>query len=345
MKASDKKMLKIIVAIAILILIAHQFGIITIPGLGRFETGGNGGNGDDDTTTATDRERWLKGEGMFEFYNSWKNSLAPATDLTTNELDVLLFTRYGGEWIAGPQLQGSTATKFEMKPEYGGFIWFLVQQHDSSDAYYIDYNKIVASDPYVVDYMYTDADEDNVKEFMFKYDMKGHSIPNSGYPAVWFYAYALPYDSSFTGLNDIANETAIGTTTTTKYKDYYLSFSAAAKAVAIYKVEVKVTTTDQTKIRLKHLEIPTLGNVPKSSFVETITASDIRWTYTFTSEFDGALYIQHATGANNRYDMQLELEFTLASSDDILVTLTVYYLIGPSEAGTSTSDTFYAQES
>lgn len=285
---------------------------------------------------------YTQGIGRWNVYETVTDSLDPATARTSGtNYKLYWYSRQGTNWIYH---ETGNNKYVSLTPADAGYMWVVVTV-PSGQAYYCDYLKIISTNQYVDDYLYTDVDGDGVKEFAFKYSMKGHAIPNSGYPSITFLGFLLTYDSSFTGLNDIGNETGIGGTTTTKYKDYYLSFNAATKGVAIYKVEVKITSTDETKIRLKKLNIPGIGYIDGSAFEKTTTASDYRYTYKISSTFDGALYLKYPSNTQNRFDMTLGLEYTLTSGDDILVTLTVFYLVAQTEAGTSTTDSFYAQYS
>lgn len=291
-----------------------------------------------DEQMKTDYER---GIGRWNVYETVTDSLDPATARTSGtNYKLYWYSRQGGSWNF---LETGNNKYITLTPADNGYVWVVITI-PTGQAYYVDYQKICSTNQPVESYEYVDVDGDGVREFAFKYNMQGQPIPNSGYPSITFLGFLLTYDASFTGLNNLGNETGIGTATTTKYKDYYLSFSAAKKGVALWKVEVKITSTDESKVRLKKLNIPGLGYLDGGSFTKIYTATDYRYTYTVSPNFNGALYLKHAANAQNRYDMTLGLEYTLATNDDILITLTVYYLVAQTEASTSTSDTFYAQE-
>lgn len=343
MKKKDRNML--ILGLVVAVLLAHQFGYITIPGLPRLQTGGETGTQTTETWDQTQRENYLKGIGTFTCLAKAYDTCVLTTSRTIGtNFNVKLYKNHGGQWIPGPTLD-SDGENFELQSIDNGYGWF-VWTIPSGQAYYVDYQKIAdkTRDPYIVGYQYVDVDGDTVKEFAFQYDFKNHAIPASGYPEVTMTGYLITYDSSFTGINDLSNSTGISTTTTTKYYDYYLAFSDVNKGVAIYQAEVKAQTTDITRVRFKYLEIPGLGNLPASSFSFYKTSSELIWTKTFSSNFDNALYLTYKTGQNNRFDTQLTIEYTLQDGDDILITITFYYLVAQTEAGASTSDTFYAQE-
>jgi hypothetical protein len=327
-----------IVLIIVAFVAAMQLGYLTQIGIPPFSAA----PGNNVVLTTQEKEDYLKGIGRWNVFETVVDSLDIATVRTSGtNYKLYWYSRVGGDWM---YLETGNNKYVDLTAEDNGYLWVVVTI-PSGQAFYVDYLEIMRKNSYITQYQYIDVDNDGVKEFAFCYDMHGHQIPNSGYPGITFKGFILTYDSSFTGLNDLTNETAIGGTTTTKYKEYYLAMSATKKGVAIYKVEVKITTTDETKVRLKKLNIPGLGYLDGSTFVKTYTASDIRYTYTITNTFDGALYLKHPANAQNRYDMTLGLEYTLSGSDDILITLTVYYLVAQTEAGSSTSDSFYAQYS
>lgn len=333
---------KIAVGIIAIICIAYFGGFLAQYGYPSPLLQQRGGTAQPVIITDADKDNWKLGIGRYHCYETVVDSLDIGTERTSaTNYKAYWYSRRGSEWIYHATGDDKYVTLTQAD---GGYMWVVITI-PTSQAFYVDYPKIIKNNDYIDSYLYTDVDEDGKKEFAFKYDMKGHPIPDSDYPAVTFQGFIITYDASFTGLNDLANETAIGTSTVTKFKSYYLAFAAATKGVAIYKVELKITTTDETKIRLDKLEIPGIGYLDGSAFSKSYTASDIRYTYTISNNFDGAIYLKHPNNANNEYDMTLGLECTLASSDDILVTLTVFYLVAQTEAGTSTNDTFYAQES
>jgi len=297
-----------------------------------------------DTTkiiTDDDRQNYLNGLGRWYLIESCSDSLDPATTRTSaTNYKLYWYTRQGSAWLYKGTGTGVYVT---LEPADAGYLW-VVMSIPSGQAFYVDYQKIVTTNQYIDSYLYTDVDGDGVKEFAFQYNMKGQQLPSSGYPSITFYGFITTYDASFTGFNDLTNDTAIGQTTNTQYYSYYLSASAAKKGIAIWKVEVKITTTDESKVKLKKLNVPNIGYLDGSAFDKIYTATDYRYVYTIARSFDGANYVTLASNANNRFDMTLSLEYTLANSDDILITTTVYYLVAQTEASTSCTESFYAQE-
>lgn len=342
MKKGTKQMLMAVGLLLIAGLIANQMGYlgekIKLPGA---STGGGGNN---NTIDDAEKANYLLGIGQFQLDNTAYDSTDPGTVRTiATNLNIFYYHNKGGVWSPGTTASSSTTKYFSATAEDNGYMWCVVEI-PSGQAFYVDYEAISDLNSYVTGWQYVDVDKDTVNEFVFQYDLRDHAIPSSGYPIITFNAYILTYDASFTGLNDLANATSIGTSTTTKYYEWYLAFSAEKKGVAIYKVEFKATTTDETKVRLKRMEIPNYGTLDAAQFTKSYTASDIRWTYTFTNNFKDANYLYREINSANKYYMNTQVEYTLVHPDDILITCTVYYLVAQTEAGASTTDSFYAQE-
>jgi len=334
----NEKYAALVVGIIVLLVVAMQMGWLTQWGVYPFATGGQ----DNRVISDQQKEDYLKGIGRWNVFETVVDSLDIATVRTSaTNYKLYWYARHGGDWM---YLETGNNKYVDLQTDDGGYLWIVITI-PSAQAFYVDYLEIMRKNSYITQYQYIDVDNDGAKEFAFCYDMHGHQIPNSGYPGITFKGFLLTYDASFTGFNDLGNITAIGGTTQTKFQAYYLEFSATKLGIAIYKVEVKITTTDETKVRLKKLNVPGLGYLDGSQFVKTPTGSDIRYTHTISNTFDGALYLKHPANAQNRYDATLGLEFTLVSGDDILITVTFFYLKAQTEAGVSASDTFYAQYS
>ena len=327
----------IAVGLIALFLLAMQMGWLTQWGVNPLSINGSQSNR---VISDQQKEDYLQGIGRWNVFETVVDSLDIATVRTSaTNYKLYWYARHGGDWM---YLETGNDKYVDLQADDGGYLWIVITI-PSNQAFYVDYLEIMRKNSYITQYQYVDIDNDGVKEFAFCYDMHGHQIPNSGYPGITFKGFLLTYDASFTGLCDLGNVTGIGGTTTTKFQAYYLAFSAAKQGIAVYKVEVKITTTDETKVRLKKLNVPGLGYLDGSQFAKTSTGSDIRYTYTISNTFDGALYLKHPSNALNQYDATLGLEFTLVSGDDILITVTFFYLKAQTEAGVSASDTYYAQ--
>lgn len=352
----EKHALEALAAIVIIVLMANYFAVITIPGLPQQKftpTGPNGGG--QGTIDTTMRDNYLAGRGVFELDCKGFDTADPATTYDPGtEFDVFWYHFIGGQWIPeGGAYSPWGYYFFDAKAEDNGYAWIAVKAHNTSYAYYVDYQKIKQANSYISSYQYTDVDLDGQREFVFQYSLANHAIPSSGYPVISFNTWLITYDASFTGsyglvhLSNATGATAIGGPDTTRYFEWYVSMSAEKTGVAIYKVQLDAgnsttAVTDETKVRLKKLQIPGLGNLDVSQFKKDPLSDRIRWTYTISTSFDGADYIIRMPQSINKFYMTATIEFNLGATTDIPLTLTVYYLIPPTEAGTSTSSGFDA---
>jgi hypothetical protein len=233
---------------------------------------------------------------------------------------------------------------FDAKPEDNGYMWVVISI-PTAQLFYVDYQKIMQNDPYIVSYQYIDVDGTGVKRFAFQYDLKNHAIPSSGYPIISFTAHLLAYTAPQFADALAGTNTTVGAGLGQWYFNWFLN-GTSNNGTAIYRVELvagntTVNCVDLTTVALKKLQIPGLGYLDGSQFVQSFTAIDIRWTYTATTNFDHAIYLKLLANQNNRFDMNGQLEFLLGAVTEIPITLTVYYLT-PTGAGASITESFYA---
>ena len=338
MNKKEKQYLGAIFLVAVLFVGAAQVGVLKQWGVGPllpFQQTGT----PDIPITPTDASNYANGIGKFELDMKCFDSADPATTRAFGAiLDGYWYHFSGGQWTPDSGAYAPASTNyFDAKPGDNGYAYIALEPHASA-AYYVDYQKIMAiPNSYNVGYQYIDVDDDGAKEFVFQYNLKSHSVPNSGYPILSFTAYALTYEAA-AAIGAPTNLSSINTATITKYVEWYASVTTVKKGYALYKIELKTNGTDETRVRLKHLQIPGLGNLDVSEFDKSFTASDIRWTKTLSSGFDGADYIVRMPNDANKYYMTAELEFTMAAGSQDM-TLTLYYLIGGTEAGASVTST------
>jgi hypothetical protein len=304
---------------------------------------------DDRDINAELRTNYLEGKGAFTVNEKSYNSLDPTANFSIGtDYTCQIYYERGGQFIPGAVLdQDGEQVEMTTQEDDVGFAW-VVYKIPSGKSYYFDYSKTLANDAFYTGkvYRYFDIDSDDKKDFCLKYDFRGHSIPASGYPEIPLKGYLLTYDSGAAMIN-LANSTGIGAgASKTVTHQWYLTISAVKKAIAIYKVQLVATTTDETAVRLKKLEIPGRGTWDVSRFSSDQTSTQLRWTYTFTSTFDGALYLTRAANDNlNQFEMNTEIEYLLTGTSptgDIQITLNVYYLVAQTEAGATLTDSLYA---
>jgi len=287
--------------------------------------------------TPTEKENYALGIGLFEMSHTCYDSLSPSTPLThATNYNLYWYTKRGTTWVYhGTGGTVASPVYVDMTPEDSAELYVAVKIV-ASQNYHIDAAKIAETNSDIKETMWADIDEDTISEFVFKYDMKGHSIPNSGYPAITFKAHCYADDTSFNGVSSLANLGDIGATKVTKWMEWDSIFSATGKAVPITKIEFKVNQTDTTLVQLKQIQLPGRGFVDASNLAFSETASDYRWTYTYGTTYATAYYYTSQAGYKTTKDMDVKADFTLGSIN-VTCSLTMWWL--DPEAGTQSSDT------
>jgi hypothetical protein len=199
----------------------------------------------------------------------------------------------------------------------------------SGQSYYVDYQKILSMNTRAQSVDYKDIDGDNVEEWVFKLDISGipYATGTGKYSLPSFNIYLLTDDTgsfAFPTAGKPSDLSSVGTSTVTKYLEWYMAMSAEKKAVALSKVVLTVNTSDISKVTLKKLNIPGIGYLDGSSFEQDVLTSSIKWTYTISSTLYGADYIKLPVNSLNKFEFTTCIELDLASGDVLQFTLTVY---------------------
>lgn len=333
MKESTQKWIGGLLAIVIIAVVVDVAFYDFIPGFGpalRAEKPGP-------VWTSTQKQDYENGIGMFEMSQTGYDSLAPATARAHGTVFNLFWYTKRGTTYAYHGTGGTVASPVyvDMTSEDGGYMYVAVDII-SSQNHHIDVDKIKATNSWIEQALWMDIDGDTVNEFVFKYDMKGHSIPNSGYPAVTFHVHCFADDTSFTAVSSLSDLGDIADTKNTQWMEWDITFSAVALAVPLAKIEVKTNVTDTTLFKLKQIEIPGRGFLDASNLVFDELSTYYRWTYTYGLTYDTAYYLTCPTGTKLTRDTDVKGDFTTGGSG-VLVTLTIWY-IDP-ETGSLSSDT------
>lgn len=326
---SEKKYLTVAAIGIIAFLLAAQFGFLADYGIGPLfsSTGGN-----PPVITDPAKEDYYKGVGKFQLScKAWDSADSTTARTIGTNLNVR-WMHFTGSWIPETTYDPAATNYYDAKATDNGYAWIAVEA-PSAQAFYVDFAKTKTSDPYIVGYQYTDVDQDQVKEFVFQYDLKNHAVPNSGYPVLSFTTYLMTYDASLTGWTMPANLTSAGHALVTKYCDAYLALSAEKKAVAFYKFEIKLNSTDITAATLKSCTFPGLGTLDGSAFTQDITDTYIRWTHVIATNFNGADYLMRDVGSANKYYVTSQWEMIPSASAVFGFTHNLYYLVAQTEAG------------
>lgn len=237
-----------------------------------------------------------------------------------------------GGWML---LGGGTSQTVEVIPSDGGYIYAVVEVV-SGQNYYVDAATTKAKNPRVVAATYEDPDNDGYKEFVFKFSMADIPKPASGNPKVYFYPYFYAYEKPT--INSPADIINIGGSKVTKYIEWYLSFATQKRAFAISKVELSINTTDQTKVTLINVNIPTVGYISGNAFGSPMRGvNSLTWTYTIGANLHSANYLTYGVNQLNKFDCTTQIECQLQSGDVLELTITIYGLT-PTDTITTITD-------
>jgi hypothetical protein len=267
--------------------------------------------------------------GTFSMQCAAYDTLDVATTRTVGTAVAIHWYAYRNGWVL---LGSGDNINIEIEERDQGYIYVVCENNAS---YYTDFTKIKNMNSRVKTKTYEDVDGDSVKEWVFKYSM--FSIPPSaaGYPETTFYAYLLTKSAAF-AMTTPAAITGFGANTVTKYLAYYTTMVTAKTGVAVYKIELKVNSTSTTLWEIKNVNVPGVGYLSGSSFVEQTLETYTTYTYTIGSSLNDAVYWQLPSNTNDKFDLTVGIEFT--NPNELGWTLSVYWLT-PAEVSTKLSST------
>lgn len=324
------------VAIVGILVVAWVFGAFATFGLpGLFQIGGeNGGIGPSGPGGPASQPTAIVTTDIA----AW-NTLDISTAKTVGtDINALWYRYSGGAWI---QLASGDAQDISV-PSADNNIVYLALEYPSTPTWYVDYDKVLAMNPHLSWYGYQDITGDDIEEYLFKVDIKDSSYASAtgkwNMPIV--NTYLLEYDASFAfpTAGKPADITSIGTSETTKYLKWYTEVSAEKKGIALYKVVLSVNTTDISKVALSKMNIPGVGYLDGSSFVQDVLSDQIKWTYTISSNtLYGAQYIERPKNDPNEFKFTTAIKFNLAAAYNVTFTLYLYELTA-AEASVSDND-------
>jgi len=276
--------------------------------------------------------------GTFTMKDTAYNALDITSALTlgTNVDQSFYGFRNGGWVLLGGH--GASGTDIELIPQDGGYIYILCQRH-STQAYIFAAAQSLAMNPRAVQCQFLDVTGDSIKEFIVKWNMANIPPAASGYPSCTFNGYYFADDSGSASIpsgGQPADITGVTGAATTKFLAWYLSLSAEKKALAVYKIELKVNSTDASKSEVVNINIPGVGLISGSSMSYQKTDSYQIWTWTIGENLGNSVYWQVPANTLNKFDLTASVKHTLASGDIMNWTLTVYELAA---GQTTTTDT------
>lgn len=281
--------------------------------------GGNGGNnGGGDNGGGSE-----KVVGTVTTDTSAYDSLDISTSRTVGtNVNVHWYARRSGQW----QLLGTgDAADIDIQDADNEKVYAVVSI-PSGQSYYIDYAKIRSMNSRVKSVQYIDITGDNVEEYVFEYDLSGIRLASSTakYVMPSFNVYIFTYDSSFAFGTAPSDMNSTGTTTVTKTVEWYTTISAEKYAYAISKVELILNSSDVSKMKLSKLNIPGIGYLDGSSFIQDVQTSQIKWSYTVSQTLYQALYLQRPVNDRNKFEFTCAVECTFGNGEMYSLTLYVY---------------------
>ncbi len=248
---------------------------------------------------------------------------------------------------------GNGATTISIDSSMDSILYFTVVP---LDPFYVAPSSMSLPNPRIIDFGFMDVNNDGVREWWFKTDLRDIPAPIAGQVASTLSLFINSYDDGASTLNsptDILNiGNSAGTVIFIRWEQSVLQ--ETADAVYEYTVQiVKVSGAGGTEFwdrGLSSLDIPNIGIVSLTDFDEQLLSNTdtlYRWKVGETATLDNANYVTTAQNGNEVKPIPLKIVLSLqdnAQNDNLDVTLTLKSVT--SNQGTTTvADTIRLDES
>jgi len=266
--------------------------------------------------------------GTFTVLDVAYNTLDISTALTLGtDVDQNFWGFRNGGWVL-LGAHGSSGTNIELTQTDGGYIYVLMKPH-TTHTEIADAAKVLAMNSRAVSSQFADPDGDNVKEFVIKWSMFNVPPAASGYPSTTFTGYyftEISASASIPSGGQPADATAQTTANTVKYLGWYMTLGTTKTALAVFKIQIKVNTTNSGKGELQSLYVPTKGLLSPSSADYSTSDTSQYWTFTFGSTLGDCIYWPLSANTNDKFELTAGIKYTFVTTDVVDWTITIYEL-------------------
>jgi len=268
--------------------------------------------------------------GTFDMKAKGFDHFDPAVTYPSGNWTVYWYVQRGGAWAS----LGSGNATIELVKGDAGYVYALCKVSGAvtgtTHNNFIDWSKTVSMNSRIVPpAQYDDFDNDGSKEYMFKVNMQDVPKPASGNPSVTFYLYLI--QEGYVSFGTCADITNIGTTTVTKYIQWYVTFTGTKTGVMLRSVKFYFNSTSTTILTFKRLNIPGIGYLGESSFTynqlgAATTTDGQNWEYICGNTLFTAQPILYPVNTLNRFDFTAEVECTFTAGTHYNVRLELTFL-------------------
>ena len=224
------------------------------------------------------------------------------------------------------------------------------------DPFYVAPSSMIDPNPRIIDFGFMDVNNDGVREWWFKMDLRDIPRPVAGQVASTLDLFINSYDDGASTLNSPANILNIGSDSGTVIFIRWEQTVLQETADAVYEYTILMNKTGGAggtefwDIGQSTLDIPNIGMVSLVDFDEQLLSSTTtlyRHMIGETATLDNANYVTTSQNGNEVKPIPLKISLSLqdnAQNDNIAVTLTLKS-ISSSQSTTSVADTVQLDES
>ena len=179
--------------------------------------------------------------------------------------------------------------------------------------------------PRIVDFEFKDVTNDGQKEWLFKIDLRNMPPPVAGQTASSITVYINSYDDGATTLNSPSDVSAVGETAGQLSWVRWEQTVGTETADPVYEYEVSMNTTVTSlwDRGTTNLQIPNIGSVSLSDFVESQDGTNTIYKYNLGSSLESANYVTTPQNGNSIHPIPLKVSTNFSTNSVLEITLTI----------------------
>ncbi len=203
--------------------------------------------------------------------------------------------------------------------------------------------------PRIIDFFFQDINNDGVKEWVFKMDLRSMDPPTAGQTSSTISLFVNSYDVGTFTLNTPADLTGIGTGAGSQNFIRWEITQPQETASAQFEDELRMNNIEDQKWdrSLSTLDMPNIGVKSLTEFDEQLTSTEIVYRFKIGSgnaQFDSANYVATPQNGNEVIPSALKFVTILATSDDICITYNIKSLSQTGGTNPTVTDQVCVQE-
>ena len=207
----------------------------------------------------------------------------------------------------------------------GGLVdmWCEVSIASGQD-FYFDKDAVIKDNTRVDTAIFDDPNNDNNDAWIYHIDLTGVSVPDPNTTPTMTIFYDLLDEGSLT-VDSPTSLLSVGTGSVENRIKWSVDMSSKGDSESINRIQIRVNSTDDStwSVNQSYVDIPNIGTVKLSEFIESVIGDNTVYRYTFGSDYATGNMISIDKNGDVEVDIPVTFQTNLASAGALCVELDV----------------------